>query len=541
MLKRKHLQLALFVGLSGSAAFGQTVPKLPSDPVTTCGQARATLKTIPGYNVDPALTPGHRLLFIDPYVLQEANEVTWKLHEPHKVGAVIRAEQAWEENEIQIRSAPVWSATEKKWKIWYFSDNGTGMATSEDGIHWTKPSFGKTSYNGSTDNNMVSIGGYTAKRGADEYLENVIYDPDDPDPGRRYKALAGVVGRRLVVSADGVDWKALDRPLISGDDESSAYYDRDNKLFITAIKHPGPYGRSVYLAVSRNFDSWTDSRDCLIFHADYEDQRLGVQRIHARLNDPAFQKPVYDIPAEYNVDVYYMSILRYQGLYLAFPVMFHKTGQVPKDWPGFDRQTLSPSISKTVHQVGDWTGFHQVEMLSSRDLIEWQHVGERQPILDESRLDGHSYDLQNIWAPEPVVHGDELWFYYTGSRTYGIVTSEVADYRAICLAKLRLDGFVSLNAGRTPGQVVTRPLLLGAGSLHLNVNAAGGAVMVEILDAEGKHVLDGYALSKGQPVTGDHLDTEFKWKGATITSLAGRRVCLRFTLRNAELYSAWVN
>jgi hypothetical protein len=539
MLKRTLLQLTLFIGMSDILAFGHAAPP-PSDPVASCGQARNFLKGIRKDDVVPALGPGHRLLFIDPSVLQGATGITLKMHQPDKVGALIRPDLPWEGNEIQIRSAPIWSDQEHLWKIWYFSENGTGMAISGDGVHWEKPSLGKVPYKGSANNNMVAIDGVTPDREKDMILENVVYDPDDANPNRRYKALAGVVGRTLVVSGNGIDWKVLDTPPISGDDESSLSYDRDNRLFITAIKHPGPYGRSVYLAVSNNFDDWTDSRDCLIFHADYKDQQLGVERIRARMNNPAFQAPVYNMPATYNVDVYYMSIMQYQGLYLAFPTMFHKTGQVPKDWPGFSQFHLSPSVSKTVHEVGDWTGFHQVELLSSQDLTQWQHAGGREPILDESPVDDHSYDLQNIWAPSPVVRGNELWFYYTGSRNYGIVTSEVADFRAICLAKLRLDGFVSLRAEETPGTVLTKPLLLGAGSLHLNVNAPGGAVSAEIMDSEGKHVLEGFALADSIPATGDHLDAEIKWKKAALSSLAGRRVCIRFSLRRADLYSAWV-
>ena len=113
----------------------------------------------------------------------------------------------------------------------------------------------------------------------------------------------------------------------------------------------------------------------------------------------------------------------------------------------------------------------------------------------------------------PVVRGNEIWFYYTGSRTYGIVTSEVPDFRAICLAKLRLDGFVSLSAGQTPGEVVTKPLLLGTGSLHLNVDAPGGEVSAEIMDSEGRHVLEGFALANSIPVTGDRWTPRSSGKG----------------------------
>ena len=207
MLKRGRLQLTLLLGLSDILVFGQTATPPPSDPVASCGQVRPILKTILEDDVTQALAPGHKLLFIDPSVVREATDVAWKLHQPQKVGALIRPDLPWEGNEIQIRSEPIWSAQDHIWKIWYFSVNGTGMATSRDGVHWEKPSLGKVPYNGSANNNMVSIEGVTPDREKDMILENVIYDPDDPNPNRRYKALAGEAGRKLVVSEDGLDWK----------------------------------------------------------------------------------------------------------------------------------------------------------------------------------------------------------------------------------------------------------------------------------------------------------------------------------------------
>ena len=54
-------------------------------------------------------------------------------------------------------------------------------------------------------------------------------------------------------------------------------------------------------------------------------------------------------------------------------------------------------------------------------------------------------------APPPIRHGDELWFYYTGIKPYAYVTSGQPDQGGICLAKLRLDGFLSLDAGDAAG------------------------------------------------------------------------------------------
>ena len=79
----------------------------------------------------------------------------------------------------------------------------------------------------------------------------------------------------------------------------------------------------------------------------------------------------------------------------------------------------------------------------------------------------------------PVDRGDELWFYYTGMKrrveqhdryTDGSPRSpetlspmERADWlddthSAVCLAVLRRDGFVSLDAGANGGYLLTKPL-----------------------------------------------------------------------------------
>jgi len=104
---------------------------------------------------------------------------------------------------------------------------------------------------------------------------------------------------------------------------------------------------------------------------------------------------------------------------------------------------------------------------------------------------------------------------------------------------LRLDGFVSLDAGAREGSVLTKPLVMEGKSLHLNVAAAEGAVRAEILDARGKRVLSGFSRSECLPVRGDRLNAELKWKRAEVSLLAGKTVRLRFILRNASLYAFW--
>ena len=78
--------------------------------------------------------------------------------------------------------------------------------------------------------------------------------------------------------------------------------------------------------------------------------------------------------------------------------------------------------------------------------------------------------------------GDELWFYYSGSAAdHG----DIGGAGYACLAKLRVDGFVSLDAGDETGTLVTKPFRCDGGRLAINAAARGGMVGVAVLDEEG--------------------------------------------------------
>jgi hypothetical protein len=151
---------------------------------------------------------------------------------------------------------------------------------------------------------------------------------------------------------------------------------------------------------------------------------LGINWIKQRFADSTLQHTEYNIPAEYSVQIYNMGVFRYGDLYCGLPAKFHLTGKVSKDWDGL-RQYLSPEILIAVHAYGDWTGFHDLQLIASRDLTSWWHVGDRKPFLDASPLNTRAYDLQVIMpAPPPSVREGELWFYYTGIKHFAYVSSD---------------------------------------------------------------------------------------------------------------------
>jgi hypothetical protein len=68
-------------------------------------------------------------------------------------------------------------------------------------------------------------------------------------------------------------------------------------------------------------------------------------------------------------------------------------------------------------------------------------------------------------------------------------------------------------------------------------SSAAGGVKVEIQDANGKP-MPGFTLSDCEEHFGDSLVRIVVWKSGTdVSSLAGKPVRLRFTLKDADLYS----
>jgi len=170
----------------------------------------------------------------------------------------------------------------------------------------------------------------------------------------------------------------------------------------------------------------------------------------------------------------------------------------------------------------------------SQDGLEWKR--HREPFIPLG-TSGEWDRFNNSVATQPLVVGDELWFYYSG-RTYRHGPYAAKDqgpvWGAIGLAKLRLDGFASLDASFDGGSVVTRAFVLPAGELFVNAAAEYGEVVVEVLGEAGQPV-GGY---KSIPLEQDAVSVPVSWpEGRKLASLKRRTVSLRFSLRNARLYA----
>jgi hypothetical protein len=103
---------------------------------------------------------------------------------------------------------------------------------------------------------------------------------------------------------------------------------------------------------------------------------------------------------------------------------------------------------------------------------------------------------------------------------------------------LRMDGFVSVRASYTGGELLTRPLVFEGKRLAINYStSAAGSVRAELASEDGRPI-PGFELGACPEIYGDEIEKAVEWKGEPqLSRLAGRVVRLRFVLKDADLYA----
>lgn len=364
-------------------------------------------------------------------------------------------------------------------------------ATSRDGIFWDRPNLGLVEYEGSRDNNIVLL---NASSG------NVIYDERDPDPARRYKSLFfesrekdGTSnegdGFSVGFSPDGLKWAKYDGNPVSkrsSDAHTLLGWDERHGQYVAYARpslHEGNMTRRIGRSVSDDFNRWTDPEDMLVPDDD----------------DPP------------GTEFYGMPVFTYEDHYIGLLYIYHT--------PPEERQI-------------SFFGKIDVQLADSRDGIHWNRTAGRATFMPNGPP--NSIDAGEIYmANTPLIVDDELWFYYSPSAAEHGRTGRSGP---ICLAKLRLDGFVSVDAGADGGSLVTLPFECAGGDLEINASARGGHVSVAVLDEEGfEHA--GFARVCSALFDGDSVCQRMKWKDAVFDTLKGQRIRLKFYLQNASLYA----
>jgi hypothetical protein len=124
----------------------------------------------------------------------------------------------------------------------------------------------------------------------------------------------------------------------------------------------------------------------------------------------------------------------------------------------------------------------------------------------------------------------EMSFYV--NQDYAQPTAHLRRY------SLRIDGLASLHAPYKPGEMITRPLIFSGSSLILNFGtSAGGFILVELLDQDGKPIPD-FSFDNCIPLIGNEISRQVTWKTSqSLKNLENKIIMIHFKLKDADLYS----
>lgn len=163
-----------------------------------------------------------------------------------------------------------------------------------------------------------------------------------------------------------------------------------------------------------------------------------------------------------------------------------------------------------------------------------------QPFMDVNESDG-AWNWGNMQSVNgvPLIVGDSLYFYSSGRRLSKIMWDS---HTSTGLATLRRDGFVSMQAGKKEGTLLTEKISFDGTYLFVNADVRDGKLAVEVLDEygmpiEGFGVKDCIFMKKG-----NSTKQMICWKRQMdLSVLKGKNIRLKFYLTNGDLYSFWIS
>ncbi len=469
-----------------------------------------------------------RELFVDGYLIDKLVDAQRRLHHPVPREIAIVHDAPWEGAgsgyHSVIRDVGLYrmyyrgsalGVTEGRLKL---GKEVCCYAESRDGIRWTKPDLGLFDHNGSKKNNIIWTG-----IGVHNFSPFLDTRPGCPSESR-FKALGGLAaegGLFAFHSPDGTHWSLMrDEPVVTKgafDSQNLAFWDtaagkyrayfRTFTKGITTGKVWKPAGyRAIRTASSTDFLSWSDGADLT-----YEDSP--AEHLYTNQIGPYFRAP---------------------HILIGFPTRYIERGWSPsmRALPELEHRQ-----QRARAHLRYGTAITEGLLMASRNGVHFERWNEAFLRPGPQRPDtwnyGHIFIAWHAVETKSSLPGapNELSLYASEGAWTG-------DSNAMRRYTLRLDGFVSVNAGWKGGEVVTKPLTFSGSKLTMNfATSAAGSMRVEIQDADGKPI-EGFSLADCPDHFGDTVERVVTWKnGADVSVLEGRAVKLRFQLKDADLYS----
>ncbi|MBD2848275.1 hypothetical protein IDH44_24025 [Paenibacillus sp. IB182496] len=448
-----------------------------------------------------------KFTFFDNRLYDYIDGFTRKLGEArkHEANPLMKPELPHEYKRLHYYGSALYDEDEGVYKTWYSSHfyekamseadkraaSYLNYAYSPDGVRFVRPELDKV-----PGTNIV-LGEEDRTHGP-----SVIKDDADPDPSRRYKLAMAPYGGDcsiyMYASPDGFAWRQLfDGPVIKvhSDCHIGFYRDPDTGLYRISFRTRIP-DRRVWIAESADLAHW--SRPVLAIEPDQLD--------------------------DCDVQFYGMQMTPYGAYTIGLLSMYYT----------YDYKT-DPRYNKMA-------GTMDIQLAYSRDGFGWHRCmqGER---LVGLGAPGEWDSLCLTPSSTVIYRPDRMVIYYTGwpvdHSGYGSLPYDEQPLECIGAAELRPDGFVLLEAGPAPAELMTRPFAVEDGELYVNAAVAAdedALVAVELCDTNGE-ALPGYSYADHIPLRGDGIQP-VQWRGQPDPELLRRQIIrVRMRAVKAQLYA----
>ena len=437
----------------------------------------------------------NREIFVDHYLIDELKGTNIVMHHPHDEGIVMYFDKPWEG--ISCSCCTI-IKEEDVYRLYYrasgnaSNSTSTCYAESKDGINWVKPVLGLFEVNGSINNNVildtVATGNFSP------FLDT---NPN-AKPNQKYKALGGGGESGLIpyVSSDGIHWNQLqDEGVIKKgnfDSQNVVFWSESERLYVCYFRISYLKVRSVSRTTSSDFINW--SEPVRMTFGDTPNEHIYIQQ-----TSPYFRAP---------------------HIYIAIGARFMPNRQALTVEQAL-KLKVNPDNIKDVSDAIIMTtrGGNVYDRLFMESFI-------RPGIGLNNWVTRTNYPALNVVQTGP----EEMSVYL--NQDYVQPTAHLHRY------SLRLDGFTSISAPYTGGEVITKPFIFSGKELEINYStSAAGEIRIEIQDENGKPI-PGYTMEESQTIFGNEIARVVSWNGnENVKELASKPVRLRIYMKDADLYS----
>ncbi|MFM8550969.1 MAG: hypothetical protein ACKOCD_01420 [Nitrospiraceae bacterium] len=359
-------------------------------------------------------------------------------------------------------------------------DKSLCYATSDDGIRWDKPNLGLVEYKGSKANNLVDL--------PVRWLESaavVLYEPEDPNPARRYKLayeirkLEGITFN-VAFSPDGLRWTPSKLNPVGPFFEMTGGMKWKGKYYVNGQDNASGHGpfvaRKLATLVSKDFEHWSP---CAAVGLDRSPDLAGPSR-EGRSGD---------------IEEVHVGA----GLWNRGSVALGLYGQ----WHGHptgDRRFVSIDLGLALTH----DGLHYVEPIPGFRLV---HARE----LPESSFDGFPALVQGQ-GMENV--GNQTYYWFSLWKP-----GPGSGLRLVTWPRDRLGSLQPYGAPRNPPQAISCAVQITQGRVRAFLNASGlganASLRVSLLDDTFRPIA-GYSGADAAVVSATSFRAPLTWKQGNV-------------------------